>query len=126
MFRGYQRSHIDPETGRIAADSIKFPDFSCNWERFSKPEDVRRRTGGLDTDGCYAFTVGTARFKGMATACHDPISGNYAHVEVRVLRSGQSVYDEPPKGQRINSKAKKLEYRKNIVDNLELLIEPTA
>jgi hypothetical protein len=126
LFRGFQLSNIVAETGEIDTDSIKFPDFSCNWERFSKPEDVKRRAGGRETDGCYAFTVEVARYLNMATVCHDPMPDNYAHVEVRSLRPGESVDYEPPKKRKFRPESKKFEYRQNIIYNLQRLIEPTA
>jgi hypothetical protein len=130
LFRGFRKDNLD-ESGKILANSIRFPDFSCNWERFSSPEDVKRRNNGRETDGCYAFTVEVSRYKNMATPCHDPNPendpNNYAHVEVRQLRPNESVYDAPPKGRpKFGSKSMRIEYRQNIVYNLERLIEPMA
>ncbi|GBU22140.1 hypothetical protein R80B4_02045 [Fibrobacteres bacterium R8-0-B4] len=131
LFRGFRKNDLDNESGEILANSIRFPDFSCNWERFSAPEDVKRRNNGLETDGCYAFTVEVSRYKDMATPCHDPNPendpGNYAHVEVRQVRPGESVFEAPPHGRpKFGSKSMRMEYRQHIVYNLECLIEPTA
>jgi len=136
LFRGFRLSETEQETGEIKANGIRFPDFSCNWERFSKPEDVKKRTGGLKTDGCYAFSVETSRFKKMATTCHDPNPEkdpkNYSHVEVRQLLPTEDIFDEPPKERELKkqiegwSPSQKLEYRQHIVYHHERLIEPTA
>jgi len=131
LYRGFRKSDLD-ESGKILMNSIRFPDFSCNWERFSTPEDVKRRNNGLETDGCYAFTVEVSRYKDMATPCHDPNPpndpNNYAHVEVRQLGNGESVFEAPTQGRtkKLWSNSKRNEYRQNIVYNLERLIEPTA
>jgi hypothetical protein len=131
LFRGFRKDNLD-ESGKILANSIRFPDFSCNWERFSVPEDVKRRNNGLETDGCYAFTVEVSRYKDMATPCHDPNPtndpNNYAHVEVRQLGNGESVFKAPAQGRtkKLWPNSKKIEYRQNIVYNLERLIEPMA
>jgi hypothetical protein len=128
LFRGFRKDDLD-EFGKIHVNSIRFPDFSCNWERFSAAKDVRRRNNGLETDGCYAFTVEVSRYKDMATPCHDPNPpndpNNYAHVEVRQLDEGESVLEAPPKGRtkKIWSKSMRMDYRKHIVDHLEI-IEP--
>jgi hypothetical protein len=131
LFRGFRKNDLDKESGEILANSIRFPDFSCNWERFSAPEYVKRRNNGLETDGCYAFTVEVSRYKDMATPCHDPNPKNdpenYAHVEVRQLDQGESVLEAPPHGRpKMWSKSMRFEYRQNIVYNLERLIEPMA
>lgn len=126
LFRGFDKDDID-EIGNIVAERIKFPDFSCNWERFSKPEDVRFRIYGRMTDGCYSFTVGTSRYKNIATPVHDPICDteyeNYSHIEVRVLRNNENIYFEPPKKRKLKSKSRKLEYRQNIVNNLTIELD---
>jgi len=81
-------------------------------------------------DGCYSFTVAIARYKELATPVHDPITEadyeNYAHVEVRELRLGESVYSEPPRGRKSSSKGRKnlrMEYRQNIINNLKIELE---
>jgi len=133
LFRGFRMADIDKESGKILANSIRFPDFSCNWERFSAPDDVKRRNNGLETDGCYAFTVEVSRYNNMATPCHDPNPindpDNYAHVEIRQLdlSKNENVLEEPPHGRpKMWPKSKRIEYRQNIVYKLERIIEPTA
>ncbi len=130
LYRGLRKSDIDDTTSTILANSISFPDFSCNWSRFSERTQIRERENGRPTDGCYSFNVEVSRYKKMATPCHDPLSSNYSHTEVRQLEDTEDIYFEPPKGRKLKSgtwsKSKRLEYRQNIVNNLILEIEPTA
>ena len=127
IFHGFRLSDLEQQSEEIMANSIRFPDFSCNWERFSKPQNVKKRTGGRKTDGCYAFTIETARYKNMETTCHDPYPEsdprNYSHIEVRQLLPTESIYEEPPKGRKLKkqiegwSLSQRLEYRQNIAYN---------
>ncbi len=124
LYVAFDRDDTDQSTGDLIPERIRFPDFSCNWSRFSKPADVRVRPGGQPDDGCYSFTVAVARYKELATTVHDPISEkdyeNYAHVEVRELQPGESVFSEPPRGRKWSSKGRKnlrMEYRQNIINN---------
>lgn len=127
LYRGFNRSDLVPDTDTLEVNSIGFPDFSCNWNRFSEPTDIRKRENAELTDGCYSFNVEIARYKNMATPCHDPIEDNYAHVEVRQLKEDESIYFEPPKERKLKSnnwcKSKRLEYRKNIINNLSIELE---
>lgn len=129
LYRGYQQAEIDEETGKLEANAIRFPDFSCNWSRFSSPSDVLRRENSLPGDGCYSFSVLQARYKSMGTGCHDPLPKNYSHTEVRQLKPDENVFVEPPKNRKLEkakdgwSKSSKLEYRQNIVFNLEIEIQ---
>ncbi len=127
LYHGYDEYDVD-DFGKIKTDTIRFPDFSCNWARFSKPGDVRYRENANITDGCYSFTVQTSRYKKIANPVHDPISDkaktNYSHVEVRQLLPDESFDFEPPRGRTLKSKRYKrerLEYRKNL--QLNLIIE---
>ena len=129
LYRGFSQIDID-DAGQIKLESIRFPDFSCNWSRFSAPHHVRYRQNGDMTDGCYSFSVETARYKNLANVVHDPVDDieypNYAHVEVRRLMGGESVDFEPPKGRKWkNAKSLKLEYRQNLLNNhrIELPID---
>jgi len=87
---------------------------------------VRLRANGKVTDGAYSFTVQTARYKSLATPVHDPLKQpveNYAHTEVRELLEGESVLDEPPKNRKNKKKAgkaRRLEYRQNILNTLDV------
>ena len=132
LFHGFDDYDIN-EVGQIKLESIRFPDFSCNWSLFSYPKDVRYRKNGNLTDGCYSFLVNTARYKKYATPVHDPIFDkkcpNYSHVEVRELRDGEDILTEPPKGRSKKksklAKSQRLEYRQNLLLNsiIELNIE---
>ncbi len=123
LYHGFGADDLD-EAGRIKIETIRFPDFSRNWSRFSIPSDVRLRANGKATDGAYSFNVQTARYKSLATPVHDPLTHpveNYAHTEVRQLQEVKSVLDEPPKNRKNKKKvgkARRLEYRQNILNNL--------
>ncbi|HTN43852.1 MAG TPA: hypothetical protein VMN77_08665 [Nitrospiria bacterium] len=123
LFRAFQKDDLD-ENENIRLETIKFPDISSNWSRFSVAKDVKFRKNGLKTDGCYSITVLVSRFKKIATPVHHPISDcvypNYAHVEIRVLYEGEDVLFEPPRGRKIKPKSKKLEYRQNLKDSLQI------
>jgi hypothetical protein len=38
LYRGFTADDLDEE-GRLDAESLRLPDLSCNWSRFSIPED---------------------------------------------------------------------------------------
>ncbi|MCK4907393.1 MAG: hypothetical protein KAS64_07580 [Spirochaetes bacterium] len=122
LYRSYNKDQTD-EKGDIRIEIIRFPDMSCNWDRFSVPIDiVEHRENGNKNDGCYSFTVLVSRFENIATPVHDPKEDqkypNYSHVEVRILKAGQTILDEPQKGNKLRSNSKKMNYRINIQNNL--------
>ena len=39
LYRSYNSEELD-ENDKIKLERIKFPDLSCNWSKFSEPEDV--------------------------------------------------------------------------------------
>lgn len=130
LFRGFKLDEID-EAGAIDIDTLRMPDMSCNWDRFSIAEDIRERMPGCEKDGCYAFTVEVAQYKSIATPCHDPICGedheNYSHIEIRELLEGEKATSVPPKGRKSRSKQRKVlraEWKTNIINNLERMFEP--
>jgi hypothetical protein len=132
LYRDFRLDYLN-EQGEIEANTIRFPDLSCNWSRFSLPDDVKYRENGLNTDGCYSITVEFSRFQNIATPVHDLIQNvefeNYAHVEVRELKPEEDIFIEPPKGRKPNGKkAKKRRsiYRRHICQNLTVEFEPTA
>lgn len=133
LYRGFKKSDLDQISGNLEANSIRFPDFSCNWDKFSKPEDIKLRNNGAPSDGCYSFTVEQSRFKEMATPCHDPLKKekNYSHTEVRQLKNEEPINFEPPKNRKLEkqihgwSKSQRLTYRQNLVFHLVREIEPT-
>jgi len=129
LYRGFNKKDLNEDTFLIQINSISFPDFSCNWSRFSTPDKIRERENGRPTDGCYSFTVEVSRYKKMATPCHDPDENNYSHTEVRLLKPDEDIFFEPPKKRKLKSrwaKNNKLEYRQNIVENLIIEIEALA
>ena len=120
LFRSFKKTDLDSEK-HLKPETIKFPDVSCNWSKFSKPCDIWFRDKGSAKDGCYSFSVEDSRFNKTATPVHDPIFENdpiyienYSHTELRVLPEGKDFLFEPDKGRKINSKSKKLEYRMHI------------
>jgi hypothetical protein len=123
LYVAFDTDDTDPVNGDLIIERIRFPDFSCNWSRFSIPSDVRVRPYGQPDDGCYSFTVEVARYKELATTVHDPVCEptyeNYAHVEIREVLPDESVYSEPPRDRKLSSKGRKklrLEYRLNILN----------
>lgn len=130
LYRGYRLSDLNEGAEKIELNAIRFPDFSCNWSRFSKPADIRQREYGLLTDGCFSFSVGTAQYREMATPCHDPLLENYSHTEVRQLTTDEPLTIEPPKRRKLSShnwsKTKRLEYRQDIVNNMTIELEATV
>ena len=133
LFRGFTEDELD-DRGELGPERIRLPDLSCNWDRFSLPEDVRRRLETSRGDGCYAVKVEVIRYRNFATPVHDPICGTeletYAHVEVRELRDSETIEDTPPRERKPRkSKTAKLvrtEWRRHIVNNLSRLIEPNT
>ena len=128
LYHAFDKDDIEEDDFRL--DSIRFPDFSCNWDKFSIPQDIRFRENGKMTDGCYSFTVCTSRYKNYATPVHDPIEDekhpNYAHTEVRELLEGEDILFEPPKNRKPKSKKSKsirLEYRQNLLNNITIELD---
>jgi hypothetical protein len=124
LYHGFSVEDLD-DLDNIKIETIRFPDFSCNWARFSIAADVRLRENGQPTDGAYAFTVETARYKSLATPVHDPLRRpveNYAHVEVRELQEEESVLEAPPKNRKKkkSGKSRRLEYRQNLLNQLSV------
>lgn len=127
LYRGFRADELDDD-GKLDVDTLRLPDLSCNWSRFSIPHDVRFRMPGWELDGCYAITVETARYKSFATPCHDPRCNeepeNYAHVEVRELYESEPVTSTPPRNRKKKRKAMRSEWKTNIINTLERLLEP--
>ena len=130
LYHSFSKDEMD-DNGDIEVNSIRFPDFSCNWAKFSKPEDLKYRENGQPLDGCYAFTIEVAKFCNFALVVHDPIYDlifpNYAHVEVRTLQTTDPVDKpdfEPPKNQKKPSKSNRLTYRKNLVSQKVIVSMP--
>ncbi|MGR3180025.1 MAG: hypothetical protein ACUZ8E_18445 [Candidatus Anammoxibacter sp.] len=45
LYRGFDNDDLLPNTDDIDVNTIRFPDVSCNWDRFSDPEDIRKIEG---------------------------------------------------------------------------------
>ena len=129
LFRSFDKEDLD-EDNNFKLESVRFPDFSCNWSRFSFPKDILFLENAKPTDGCYSFIVSTSRYKKMATPAHDPREHNkypnYSHVEVRELLDNEDIHFEPPKGRKPKTKAaksKRLVYRQNLLNSLYIEFE---
>jgi hypothetical protein len=130
LFVGFRKGDINVGTCKIEPNFFRFPDFSCNWERFSKAEDVRIRENGLPTDVCISLLVKTVQFEKMATPCHDPLLNNYSHTEVRQLSDTEPLTFEPPKDRKLKSsnwsKSKRHLFRLYLVNNHAIEIDAIA
>lgn len=132
LYHAFKSSDLDANN-LLEVNAIRFPDFSCNWSRFSKPESVRFRKNGCITDGCFSITTKDSRYKDMATPCHDPLKNekNYSHIEIRQLKKEEDIYFEPPKNRKLEkenegwSRSQRLEYRKHLVFKLVREFEPS-
>jgi len=119
---------MSPVDGKILTENIKFPDFSCNWSKYSVPEDIRFRIAGCENDGCYSVTTKVARFDSRATPVHDPIDKkpwyNYSHVEVRALRAGEDAEETIPPKKRKLTNSIKLKYREHFSNHSIIELDP--
>lgn len=127
LYRGYVTKDWDFDQDSIKLETLRFPDLSCNWNRYSEPADVRYRMNGASTDGCYSISVSVASYEDMARPVHDPIDDdpefeNYSHVEVRVVKSSLQEGTSLPRKKKF-SKSRKMKYRQHIVNNLIVEIE---
>lgn len=125
LYRSFNIGDLD-ENGKIELTTIKFPDLSCNWSKFSCPSDIWYRDNGSLNDGCYSFSVKESRHNNIATPVHDPQENNFSHTEVRVIRQDTSDEEKsnPKKGKKINSDTKKLAYRTYIRGHLKIHLTP--
>jgi hypothetical protein len=130
LYRGFRLDELDVD-GKIDIETLRMPDLSCNWSRFSIPEDVKRRMPGCERDGCYALKVADTQYKDFATPVHDPICDqepqNYSHTELRELLEGEPLASTPPKNRKPSSKQRKRlrqEWRTQLINKLQRLIEP--
>ncbi len=131
FYRGFSADDRD-EDGLIKVETIQAPDLSCNFADLSQPADVRIRENGLQTDGCYRFSLATVRYECLANAVHAPLCGgeaeNYSHCELRSLFTGESAEFEPiAKRERPKSKShkrKRLGWRINLRNNIEIILQP--
>jgi hypothetical protein len=130
LYRAYRLCDLNEGMAELEANAISFPDYSCNWGRFSKAQDILNREKGLPTDGCFSFSVEVAQFEKMATPCHDPLPNNFSHTEVRQLKDDEPLSFEPSKNRKLESynwsKTNRRRYRQNIINNLKYEFRPTA
>ncbi len=121
LHREFEQCDFNPQEQTISLSAISFPDFSCNWSKYSEPKDVHYRANGSFDNGCCSFLVNTVRHESKATPVHDPLEGtheNYAHVEVRALLEVEGIDIIPAKGRKLKgSKAVKQRYRQYLVNN---------
>lgn len=130
LYREFSLDELD-EAGEIDVNTLRLPDLSCNWDRFSHPEDVKYREGGNEMNGCYSIAVEAIWFSDFATPCHDPLCNdrpnNYSHVEVRQLAEGEEKDTSPPrerkKGKSRKAKLRRAEWRTNFVNNIDIEID---
>jgi len=133
LFHGFSKPDLD-ENYKLRLETIRFPDFSCNWDRFSIMSDVRLRSKGNLSDGCFSINVSQYRFQNTATPVHEPICfdkdkgqpPNFSHVEVRLLKDGEAIHLEPPKNRKLDSKTEKkrrLEYRHFILQSIKVELD---
>lgn len=124
LYRGFCLDDYDDALDTIKTESIKFPDLSCNWDRYSTASDIQYRENGSPNNGCYSLTVELSKYKNIATPVHDPIKHeeypNYSHTEIRVCRADGTKEEIPPRCRKIGSKKKKIEYRENLSNNLSI------
>lgn len=129
LYHGYLNNELD-ENGYLKLETLRFPDFSCNWSKFSRPYDIWYRMPNFSKDeGCWYITVAHAKFENIALPVHDPIDGktkeaneNYSHTELRATRTTDRLNEEPPRNRRINNSKKKLEYRTHIRKNCKVCL----
>lgn len=90
---------VDVDEGHLAAESIRFPDFSVNRAKYSDPEDVL--LPDYEGWGVAEFQVKDVparvpmeeltqppAVEYTFSVVHDPLDDNYSHTEVRALKDG--------------------------------------
>lgn len=129
LYRAFSEDDFDYDLDRFKPEHIRFPDYSCHWNRYSKPEDIQYRKNGSPTDGCYSIKVRDAKYKNLARPVHDPIEEvnyeNYAHVDVRTLPPGKPGGFIPEPGGKKPPKSLRMEYRMHVVFNLVIEFPPS-
>jgi hypothetical protein len=130
LFRSFTLCEYDATINSIKTETIRFPDISCNWCRYSEPGDVQHRNNGNPSDGCYSFSVKVSSYQNQAKPVHDPIDDqdypNYSHTEIRALRQTDQLNAIPPQRRKFAPPSKRLAYRDNIANNLKIEIMATT
>jgi len=117
---------------RLAPDSIKFPDWSVNREKYSEPHDVQFPSGSnqvylccgiagfsvadipckVDTQGIFTFNIE-----------HNPKFDNYAHSELITYKNG--VSGKELKNFKVSNTIKKT-FRQLLSDKSRIISEPSS
>ncbi len=129
----YRRFCPDEVLGdRLAPDSIKFPDWSVNRQKFSEPEDVKFPSGS-DTAylccGVVEFRVGDIPSKvdeeGIFTfrVEHKPELDNYSHSELVTYKNG--VSGKETKNFNVSKTIKK-RFRTILSDRTKIISQPIS
>lgn len=112
--------------GHLYPNSVQWPDFSVNREKFSQPEDVLLpnypecgvcafRAKHIPTPFEVYDTIKKTNNIYEFCVWHAPLEHNYSHSEVRGLKNNQRVKD-------ISSKMVKKKFRFKLSEKLEILI----
>ena len=132
LFVSFCQHDLD-EQGKFKTELIRLPDFSCNWSKFSEPEDVKYRKNGCITDGAFSISVSISKFENFAMPVHDPLCGehpeNYSHCEIRIIPVDLQSGKEPPKGfkpKSASAKNKRKAWRRHIALNANIVVPAEA
>jgi hypothetical protein len=132
----YRRFCPDEVLGdRLAPDSIKFPDWSVNRQKYSQPEDVQFPSGSalvylccgvagfsvsdipskIDPQGVYTFVIE-----------HKPELDNYAHSELVTYKNGRAGKEIPnfKIGKNKSEKEIKKTFRTMLSDKTKIIVQP--
>lgn len=129
LYRDFDKDDLD-NNYELQPNSVSFPDISCNWGRFSYPEDVKFRKNGSHTNGCYSITVENARYENIATPVHAPLDEddyeNYSHTEIRELYGNETIdFQPPPIRKKKTGKRRRSEYRQYFIDHIDIEFSPS-
>ena len=129
LYRWFSEEDLDDISGSIKPEHLRSPDYSCNWSKFSFPNDVKHKKDHYSNDGCYSIKIEDAKYKKFATPVHDPIEEedyeNFSHVDVRRLKPSEPENFIPPPDRKLSkSRASKLEYRQHVINNLNIEFYP--
>jgi len=117
-------------SGRLAPDSIKFPDWSVNRAKYSDPEDVQFPSSSDQVYLCCGvagFTVSDIPSKvdseGIFTLeiVHKPESDNYAHSELVTYKNG--ISGKAIKNFKVSNTIKKT-FRTMLSERIKIIVYP--
>lgn len=143
LFRSCQIDDFEGEDknkpfSKLKTDRIKLNGLSCNWDKYSEPEDLVYRKNGSPLDGCFAIPVSiiieeqqytNGKFGPIAKPVHcpddDELTPNFAHAEIRAIKeTDPNSPDFIPTPAKKFSKKNKLALRVLIASHHKLLVEP--